>query len=222
MYQLIIFDWDGTVMDSAQKIANCIRASARDLGICEPSEQKAKSIIGLSLVQAMEVLFPQLSRQQISKLIENYKHHFVTLDQTEQCLFSGVEEGLKKLNESGALLAVATGKSRAGLNRVFDELSMRKFFVTSRCADETRSKPHPQMLLELLDYTAIHPNKSIMVGDTTFDMDMARNAKMHGLGAGYGVHSKQDLLNSNALQVLDSFEGIIDWLLSNRLEKAYS
>jgi len=222
MYQLIIFDWDGTLMDSAQKIANCIIASARELGVDEPSDQEAKSIIGLSLGNAMNVLFPQLTVRQINKLIQVYKHHFVTLDQTEQSLFAGVEEGLVKLNELGVLLAVATGKSRVGLNRVFDELSMRQYFVASRCADETRSKPNPQMLLELLDFTAVHPDKCIMIGDTTFDMDMAMNANVHGLGAGYGVHSEDALLNSNALEVLNSFQGIIDWLLSNRLERAYS
>lgn len=222
MYQLIIFDWDGTLMDSAQKIANCIRASARDVGVSEPTDTAAKNIIGLGLSQAMEILFPTISTQKITEVIEAYKYHFVTGDITEQALFDGVEQGLQKIADSGAMLAVATGKSRAGLDRVFEELDVKQHFVATRCADETRSKPHPQMLLELLDYTAIDPSNSIMVGDTTFDLDMAKNAGMHGLGAAYGVHSKQDLWDSNAVNVLDSFNAIVDWLTSGRLEKAYS
>jgi len=221
MYQLIIFDWDGTLMDSAQKIANCIRASARDLGLNEPTDAAAKSIIGLGLTQAMEILFPDISTDQIARVVEAYKHHFVSGDLTEQALFEGVEQGLTTIEESGALIAVATGKSRAGLNRVFEDLKMEHYFVATRCADETRGKPHPQMLLELLDYTAIDPTKSIMVGDTTYDLDMAANAGMHGLGASYGVHSQQALWDAKAINVLDSFKDIVSWLSDGRLEKAY-
>ncbi len=222
MYQLVIFDWDGTVMDSAQKIANCIKAAARDLGIEEPSDVKAKNIIGLGLVQAMTILFPKLNNGQITKLVEVYKYHFVMGDVTEQKLFSGVEQGLQILNDGGALLAVATGKSRTGMDRVFNEIDIKHHFVATRCGDETRSKPHPQMLLELLDYTAIDPKKSIMIGDTTYDMDMAANAGMHGLAVSYGVHAEQDLLKSNPIEVLGSFDAVVDWLLDGRLEKAYT
>ena len=182
----------------------------------------AKNIIGLGLSQAMEILFPKETPQQVNEIVEAYKYHFVKGDVTEQALFEGVEGGLQRLSDSGALLAVATGKSRAGLVRVFAELDIEHYFVASRCADETHSKPHPQMLHELLDYTAIDPHKSIMVGDTTFDMDMAANANMHGLGAAYGVHSEQDLWDSKAVNVLHSFNAIVDWLLSDRLEKAYA
>lgn len=221
MYQLVIFDWDGTLMDSAQKIANCIKAAARDLEIEEPSDTKAKSIIGLGLVQAMEILFPNLDSKQTNELVERYKYHYVTGDVTEQALFAGVEEGLQKLNNSGALLAVATGKSRRGLDRIFNQSEIKHNFVATRCGDETRSKPHPQMLYELLEYTAIDPKKSIMVGDTTYDMDMAVNAKMHGLGVSYGVHSEQSLRQSNPVDVVDSFNGVVDWLMNDRLQKAY-
>jgi len=222
MYQLIIFDWDGTLMDSAQKIANCIRASARDVGIAEPDSERAKSIIGLGLQEAMRVLFPDISDRQIDQLIEAYRYHFVTGDNTEQTLFDGVPEGLQKLNDAGVLLAVATGKSRVGLDRVFESVELRTQFVTSRCADETRSKPHPQMLHEILEYTAVDPRKSIMVGDTTFDMDMAANAGMAGLGAGYGVHSEEMLMASKAIKVHATFNNVIAWLLDARLEKAYA
>jgi phosphoglycolate phosphatase len=222
MYQLIVFDWDGTIMDSAQKIANCIQASALDVGLDAPTSEQAKSIIGLGLFEALRRLFPRAGDSQVNAMIDAYKHHFVTADGTEQTLFEGVTQGLQLLEDSGAVLAVATGKSRAGLDRAFAELDLRHHFITSRCADETRSKPHPQMLLEILDFTAIDPDKAIMVGDTTFDLDMAANAQMSGLGAGYGVHSEQMLLDSKALAVMQNFNDIIAWFLDGRVEKAYA
>jgi len=221
MYQLIIFDWDGTLMDSAQKIANCLKAAAREVGIDEPSDQQAKNIIGLGLAEAMHSLFPNLTETRNRQLIDAYKHQFVVADQTQQGLFQGVEQGLQVLVESGALLAVATGKARAGLQRVFSEIDLEHLFVASRCADETRSKPHPQMLLELLDYTAIDPKNTIMVGDTTYDMDMAKNAGVHGLGAAYGVHDEVALRAAQAVEVLHSFSDIQQWLLNQRTQAAY-
>lgn len=208
-------------MDSAQKISNCIQASARDVGLDIPSNEQARRIIGLGLQEAMMQLFPQASESNLIELIATYKHHFVTKDNTEQRLFDGVNEGLQALEDAGAVLAVATGKSRAGLNRAFAVHDLQHHFITSRCADETRSKPHPQMLHEILDFTAIAPHKSIMVGDTTFDLDMAANAKMAGLGAGYGVHTQSMLFESKALSVEMNFKAVIAWLLDGRVEKAY-
>jgi len=221
MYQLIIFDWDGTLMDSAQKIANCIRASARDVGVAEPSVERAKSIIGLGLFEAMQTLFPDLDTNQVQSLVDRYKYHFVRGDVTEQQLFDGVEEGLRALENSGAMLAVATGKSRAGLDRAFASNGLEKHFTVTRCADETRSKPHPQMLNEILDFTAIDSSKTIMVGDTTFDMDMALNANIAGLGAGYGVHSEQMLMASKAVAVHQNFGEMMQWFLDGRVERAH-
>lgn len=222
MYQLVIFDWDGTLMDSAQKIANCIIASAVDADLEPPTEHAAKSIIGLGLTEAMRRLFPAANEADIRNVTEAYKYHFVTGDVTEQALFPGVEAGLKELQDRGAMLAVATGKSRAGVNRVFAEGDMHQHFVVTRCADETRSKPHPQMLLEILDFTSIDPQKAIMVGDTTYDMDMAANAGIVGLGAGYGVHTEQMLKDAKALDVKHSFEDLLAWLLDNRVERAFA
>jgi phosphoglycolate phosphatase len=222
MYQLIIFDWDGTLMDSAQKIANCIIASAHDADLPPPSDHDAKSIIGLGLFEAMRQLFPGAREAQIVKVVEAYKYHFVKGDVTEQGYFSGVEKGLAKLEEQGVFLAVATGKSRAGLDRVFGEGDLHQHFVVSRCADETRSKPHPQMLHEILEFTSIAPHKAIMVGDTTYDMDMACNAGVAGLGAGYGVHTELQLRSSKAIDVKHSFADLLDWLLDGRVEKAHA
>lgn len=222
MYQLLIFDWDGTLMDSAQKIANCIIASAKDANLTPPTEHAAKSIIGLGLHEAMRQLFPKATEAELKKVVEAYHYHFVKGDVTEQGLFSGVEQGLLALQEQGALLAVATGKSRAGLDRVFTQNDLERHFVVSRCADETRSKPHPQMLAEILDFTSIDPQKAIMVGDTTYDMDMAANAGIAGLGAAYGVHTEQMLRDSKAKEVKHSFDELLEWLLNGRVEKAFS
>jgi len=221
MYQLVIFDWDGTIMDSAFKIGTCVQESARNVGVPVPSLERAKSIIGLGLFEAMRQLFPDESDTRINGLVDAYKHYYVNVDKTEQRLFDGVQEGLEAIEASGAVLAVATGKSRMGLDRILNKLDMHHHFIATRCADETRSKPHPQMLLELLDFTAIDPHKAIMVGDTTFDLDMAVNAKVAGLGAGYGVHSEKMLFDSKALSVQPNFTAIVEWLLAGRLEAAY-
>ena len=208
-------------MDSAFKIGSCIQASALQVGLPKPSLEQAKSVIGLGLFEAMRHLYPKESDVKINDLVEAYKYYFVNVDKTEQRLFDGVQLGLQSIEDTGAILAIATGKSRVGLDRVLDKVGLRHHFIASRCADETRSKPHPQMLLELLDFTAIEPHKTIMVGDTTFDLDMAANAKIAGLGAGYGVHSEKMLLDSKALSVQPSFNKVIEWLLDGRLERAY-
>ena len=222
MYQLIIFDWDGTLMDSAAKISNCIRAAAEDVGLPVPSSQEAQQIIGLGLYEAMQRLFPQAGAAQIEALIAAYKYHFVTGDVTEQRLFNGVLEGLTHIADQGALLAVATGKSRVGLNRAFDVTGLAPHFTYTRCADETRSKPHPQMLEEILDFTAVDPSKAIMIGDTTFDMEMATNAGIDGLAVSYGVHSEADLGATSALDVVSSFGDLMSWLSSGRLQKVFA
>lgn len=208
-------------MDSAVKISNCIQAAACDLGLDPPSFNQAKNIIGLDLFESMQILFAEQNERVHGKLVEQYRQHFLFGDSTPQPLFAGVEKGLDKLNKQGVLLAVATGKARRGLTRVFAEVALEQYFITTRCGDESRSKPHPQMLQEILEFTAIDPHKGIMVGDTSYDMQMAANAGMPALGAGYGVHSRATLQQASAVEVLDSFNAVIDWLL-NRTEAAFS
>lgn len=209
-------------MDSAQKISNCIRAAARDVALEPPSDLAAKSIIGLGLIEAMHRLFPNLTPAQVTALVEAYKYHFVTGDSTEQALFEGVEKGLRRITATGAVVAVATGKSRVGLDRAFDVTGLAEHFIYTRCADESRSKPHPQMLHDILDFTSIEPAKAIMIGDTTFDMEMAHNANIAGLGVAYGVHSEASLMQANALSVMSSFDHVIDWLSDEKLDRAYA
>lgn len=222
MYQLLIFDWDGTVMDSAQKIVNCIQGSARSLGLPEPTFDDAKRVIGLGLSEAMHVLFPRSSQNSIKRLVDGYRLHWLEKDVTDQRLFPGVREGLKELAESGAFLAVATGKSRQGLQRQLTELNLEHYFTVTRCADETRSKPHPQMLEEILDYTAINPHKALMIGDTTYDVQMAAQAKIAALGVAYGVHQDHELIKYGALEVFASFAELLAWLKQDRLQPAFA
>ncbi|MEO0367412.1 MAG: HAD-IA family hydrolase [Pseudomonadota bacterium] len=221
MIKLIIFDWDGTLMDSAYKITNCIAAAAIEVGIEPPEHDDAKLVIGLGLFEAMQRLFPDQSNQTLLALVEAYKQHFVSADSTPQPLFEGVREGLARLEESGVALAVATGKSRVGLDRVLDESDLRSVFHTTRCADEARTKPHPQLLLDIFDFTAIAPRNAIMIGDTTFDMEMAAAAQTRRIGVDYGVHSKSSLKKLGVETICATFNEVIEVLMQSEMEPVF-
>ncbi|MEK7712155.1 MAG: HAD-IA family hydrolase, partial [Pseudomonadota bacterium] len=164
------------------------------------------------LSEAMQVLFPEKAPVRRAELVERYRRHFLELDATDMPLFPGVTQGLTQLTQQGYLLAIATGKARRGLNRVLDDTGMRHLFVSSRCADETFSKPHPQMLKDILDETGVDAACAIMVGDTVYDMEMARSARVAGLGVSYGVHARERLLDCGALACLDSFPEVCAWV----------
>jgi phosphoglycolate phosphatase len=210
-HDLIIFDWDGTLMDSEAKIVRCIQGAAQDLGTPDPGPAAIRHIIGLGLQEAMQALFPGETGVRRVQLIDRYRQHFLELDNTAMPLFPGVREGLAALAEQGYLLAVATGKARRGLERVLDETGTRHLFVASRCADEAFSKPHPRMLEDILDMTGINRQQAIMVGDTVYDMEMARHAGVSGLAVSYGVHAREHLLDCGALACLDSFPEVQAW-----------
>jgi phosphoglycolate phosphatase len=211
-FDLIVFDWDGTLMDSETKIVRCVQAAARDVRVADPGAGAIRHIIGLGLREAMAVLFPDEPDSQHAALIERYRQHFLELDDTAMPLFPGVAEGLAQLAGQGYLLAVATGKSRRGLDRVFDETGTRHLFASTRCADEAFSKPHPQMLEDILDQIGMPPGRTLMVGDTVYDMQMAQNARVAGLAVSYGVHPREQLLGNGALACLDSFPEVRAWL----------
>lgn len=211
-FDLIVFDWDGTLMDSEAKIVGCMQAAAVDVGIPDPGTEAIRDIIGLGLSEAMQVLFPEQTTIRRAELVEGYRRHFLEFDTTETPLFPGVRQGLTKLAEHGYLLAIATGKARRGLNRVLDDTGMRHLFTSSRCADEAFSKPHPKMLDDILDETGIDAGRTLMVGDTVYDMEMARNAQVAGLAVSYGVHARERLLNCGALACLDSFPEVCAWV----------
>ncbi len=215
-YQLIIFDWDGTLMDSQARIVNCLREGADELKLEQLAETQLKSIIGLGLDEAIATLYPFLTAQQVSLYAERYRYHFITANDTPSGLFPDVQMMLEQLLEQGFMLAVATGKARRGLDHVLQETGMKSYFHGTRCADETRSKPHPQMLEELLDDFALTADDAIMVGDTGYDLLMANTISMDTLAVGYGVNEKQDLLKYNPLECLDSVSELSQYLLQCR------
>jgi phosphoglycolate phosphatase len=213
-YDLIVFDWDGTLMDSEIKIVRCIQAAARDIGAPVPANAEARRIIGLGLAEAVATLFPALAPAQRTALTDAYREHFLHHDQTEMPLFTGVREGLEDLAACGYRLAVATGKARRGLNRVLAETALAHLFAATRCADEAFSKPHPKMLEDILELTGTDAARAILVGDTVYDLAMARSAGVAALAVTYGVHTREELEAEAPLACLDSFSSVHAWLTS--------
>jgi phosphoglycolate phosphatase len=210
-FDLIVFDWDGTLIDSAAVIAQCIRESCRDIGLEVPSERDCRFIIGLGLQDALTRLLPQLPPSDYPRLTERYRHHFLARE-GDAVLFDGVEALLAQLSEDGHLLAVATGKSRRGLDRALAQTGLAKWFAGSRCADETFSKPHPAMLLELMDDFAASPQHTLMVGDTTHDLQMASNAGCGAVAVASGTHERRQLELLEPLACLHSIAELGPWL----------
>jgi phosphoglycolate phosphatase len=211
-HDLIVFDWDGTLMDSIAKIVRCFTAAVDDVGAPPPGEAATRHVIGLGLSEAVKQLLPGADESTRARVIERYRRHFLHLDQTEMPLFPGVREGLESLVAQGCLLAVATGKARRGLDRVLGDTGMAQLFSATRCADEAFSKPHPRMLEDILEQTGVEPGGALMVGDTTYDMLMARHAGMDSLAVTYGVHGRELLMEHGPLACLDSFSEVHAWL----------
>lgn len=213
-FDLIVFDWDGTLADSANAIVFSIQGAARDLGVTEPSNEEARYVIGLGLSEAIEHLFPGLTSQNLTLLSERYRHHYLAQDK-KISLYKGASEIIRALHAENFLLAVATGKSRAGLNRAFKSSGLGSFFHASRCADETFSKPHPAMLLELMSQLGVEANRTLMIGDTTHDLQMATNACVSGVGVTYGAHPKENLETLAPLTCVESVTKLHLWLNTN-------
>lgn len=211
-YELIVFDWDGTLMDSVAKIVACTQAAAKDLGLDVPEFDEAKQIIGLGLHEAMARLFSITDEQQVQLVARQYRHHFLGDEPTPEVLFDGAEDLLRNLEAQGYMLAVATGKSRRGLEHVLDKTGLGGVFHATRCADESFSKPHPQMLEEIMNVTGADPVNTLMIGDTEYDMLMAGNAGADALGVTYGVHDREHLLKHGALECVDNLPKVADWL----------
>lgn len=214
-YRLVIFDWDGTLMDSEARIVACMQAAARDVGWHELSRESVRDIIGLGLPEAIERMCPGMVAEQAEALRLRYAQHFVAADQTPMTFFAGVELGLQRLRSDRQIrLAVATGKSRRGLDRVFKATGSGAWFHASRTADETLSKPHPRMLEELLVETGVNAAEALMVGDTEYDMEMARALGMDRLAVTYGVHDRERLAACDPTFTAHAFPELIDWLHS--------
>ena len=213
-FDLIVFDWDGTLVDSANSIAFSLQGAARDLGVTEPSNEEARYVIGLGLNEAIRHLFPSLSSQKINVISDRYRHHYLTQDK-KISLYKGASEIIKALHAENFLLAVATGKSRAGLDRSFKSSGLGGFFHASRCADETFSKPNPAMLLELMSQFDVKASRTLMIGDTTHDLQMATNACVSGVGVTYGAHPKKRLETLAPLACVESVAQLHLWLNAN-------
>lgn len=211
-YELIVFDWDGTLMNSEAKIVRCLAAAAGELGLPGLGEDAMREVIGLGMEEAARRLFPIAATEQRQNFVASFREHYLHLDRTRIELFPGVSRGLRALVRQGYVLAVATGRPRRGLERMLAQTKLQRVFAATRCADEAPSKPHPQMLSELLAATGIPARNSLMVGDTVHDMEMARNASIDGLAVGYGAHTRERLLACGALACVNSFTGLRRWL----------
>jgi phosphoglycolate phosphatase len=206
---LYIFDWDGTLMDSTHKIVTCVSKAIDDLDWEFKSYSQIEGIIGLSLPEAVASLYPDSSAADINVLQQCYIEHFIEADRNPCTLFPGVEGVLLELRERGHQLAVATGKSRKGLSRVLDGVGWSVFFDATRCADETRSKPHPLMLNEILNELSFSAGDAVMVGDTEFDLAMAVRAGMRSVGVSYGAHSVERLQAHSPVMLMDHFTELL-------------
>lgn len=213
-FELIVFDWDGTLMDSAAAIVTALQTACRDLLIEPPSDQRARHIIGLGLQDALREALPELPSQRYRELAERYRYHYLAHDH-ELVLFDGVSDLIRLLGEAGFLLAVATGKTRNGLDRALCGSGLQASFQASRCADECHSKPHPQMLLELMEEFGVAPASTLMIGDTTHDLLMARNAHVPALAVAYGAHPRPDLEAEQPLGCVANVAEMRAWLLQH-------
>jgi phosphoglycolate phosphatase len=210
-FDLLVFDWDGTLMDSAAAIASSLRLACADMELPVPSEERARFIIGLGLHDALKYVLPDLPAAAYPALLERYRHHFLRRDR-ETTLFEGAPQALRALREAGFLLAVATGKSRRGLDRALEVTALQSLFHATRCADESFSKPHPGMLLWLLDELGVSRERALMIGDTSYDMAMAVAAEVPRLGVAYGAHPRENLLAHDPVACLNTFAELAQWL----------
>ena len=210
-FELIVFDWDGTLMDSTGAIVASIKAAARDLGLEPPSDERANHIIGLGLIDALRHALPDLPSERYQDVALRYRQHYMARDH-ELLLFDGAEALIDELAEAGYMLAVATGKTRKGLDRAFEVSGLGPRFHASRCADECHSKPHPQMLEQLMDEFGVAPESTLMIGDTTHDLLMAKNAGVAALGVAYGAHPRESLEAQSPLFCAADVAELAGWL----------
>jgi phosphoglycolate phosphatase len=212
-YKLVIFDWDGTLMDSVDRIVSCMQSAAQIVGLSIPSNNEVKQIIGLSIPEALKELFAGITDEQIETMRLQYKHQYLEGDTTPTPLFEHAINLLSQLRQEDKLLAVATGKGREGLNRVLEVSQTIDFFHTTRCAGEMRSKPDPQMLHSILAELDVAPHEAIMIGDTSHDLKMAQNAGVDSIGVTFGVHDKKVLEQYSPKTVVDSLSELHQLLL---------
>ncbi len=211
-FRLLIFDWDGTLMDSLATIVDCMRQTALDLGLEPFDEERVRQTVGLGLADTMVALGFAHHQDEWAPIVERYGANWRSTFRHQPRFFAGVPELLETLHGTGYWLAVATGKSRRGLNDDFEKTGTRCLFLASRTADETRSKPHPQMLFELLEELGVADHEALMIGDTTFDLKMANNAGMRSLAVTTGSHNREQLEECAPVACLSSVTHLAEWL----------
>jgi len=213
-FALLVFDWDGTLADSTAMIAGCLQGACADLGLPVPADVDARHVIGLGLADALRHVAPTLPPERWSELTDRYRDRFLARDD-EIVLFDGVREMLDELDAAGHLLAIATGKSRAGLARALAQQRIAGRFAATRCADEGFAKPHPDMLLHLMERTGVDAASTLMIGDTTHDLELARNAGAAAVAMTHGAHPPDALSRHAPLAAVDSIAALREWLRAN-------
>ncbi len=199
-------------MDSEAHIIACVEAAVKDLKLSVPSRDAIRDIIGLGLHEAVNRLYPGSEPRLHLDIAARYRLHFFNGGASPSELFTGTREVLTELQERGYLLAVATGKGRQGLNYALESTGLSELFDLTRCADEAYSKPHPEMLNQILEQTGVEPGQALMIGDTEYDLEMAVNAGVPSLGVTYGTHGRERLLKHNPLACVDQITEIPAWL----------
>lgn len=212
-YQLYIFDWDGTLMDSIPRIVSSIQAAAKANSLPMPSDEQAKSIIGLSLEKGIKQLFPEGNSEQVEGIVEQYKFHYREKNETPSPVFPNVEKMLIGLTRNDKSLAVATGKARVGLERVWNTDDLKRYFHSSICADEAHSKPHPQMLETLLAKFELEPSQALMIGDSQFDLAMAKAAGIDSIGVTMGAEKSGQLAAHSPKAIVHSIDELAELIV---------
>lgn len=214
-FDLVVFDWDGTLSDSTAAIVRAIQDAAADLDLPVPDDATASHVIGLGLNEALARAVPSLTPERIPEYSARYRVHYLARE-AELVLFPGARELIAELQAAGTLLAIATGKSQKGLQRALASADLAGAFVATRCADQTHPKPHPAMLLEITDELMVAPERTLMVGDTTHDLQMAEAASTAAIGLTQGAHPRAALAQCRAMALLDSLADLHRWLMPGR------
>ncbi|HSV68767.1 MAG TPA: HAD-IA family hydrolase [Methylibium sp.] len=213
-FDLLVFDWDGTLFDSTALIVRCIQAAAADLDTAVPTDTQAAYVIGMGLQEALQHAVPTLPRERYVELANRYRYHYFAR-QHELTLFPGTLEMLQALKARGHALGIATGKSRSGLDEALQSVELHGLFDATRTADETASKPHPRMLHELMDELGVAPQRTLMIGDTTHDLQLAANAGTASVAVSFGAHEREAFDEHAPRHVAHSTRELHDWLIAH-------
>jgi phosphoglycolate phosphatase len=214
-YQVIIFDWDGTLVDSTARIIDSMQLAATRVGMPKLADYAIKQIIGLGLPEALKKLWPAISDDQLLQMREYYSANFSVHSHVDADFFAQAHVFFEELQRLGYVLAVATGKTRKGLDEMLDNMAVRDVFAITRCADETTSKPDPHMLKEILTELKLTSEQALMVGDTSFDLDMAKAINMDSVGMTHGAHEREILMASGAKSLCHSLTDLLHWIKKN-------